>query len=56
MLATVHWIATQEDPQAAEDCELAITKVQEWSDRKRKIFKPSHLRKAWERLKQENWF
>lgn len=56
MLATIHWIATKEDPQAAEDCERAITLVQQWNERKRKLFKPSHLRKAWERLKQQNWF
>lgn len=45
MLATVHWVAT-EDPQAAFDCKRAIERVQEWSERKRKLFKPSHLCKA----------
>ncbi|WP_258000085.1 hypothetical protein [Fischerella thermalis] len=26
-----------------------------WSDRKRKIFKPEYIRKAWQRLHQQNW-
>lgn len=56
MLATIHWVVTREDPQAAKDCERAITLVQQWNERKPKLFKPSHLRKAWERLKQQNWF
>lgn len=54
MLATVHWVAT-EDPQAAVNCERAIERVQEWSDRKRQLFKISHLRKAWQRLHEQNW-
>ena len=56
MLATIHWVVTREDPQAAEDSEKAIALVQEWNERKRKLFKPSHLKKGWERLKQQNWF
>jgi hypothetical protein len=55
MLATIHWVATKEDPQAAENCEQAIALVQQWNERKRQLFKPSHLQKAWERLKQQNW-
>ena len=56
MLATIYWVVTREDPQAAEDSEKAIALVQEWNERKRKLFKPSHLKKGWERLKQQNWF
>jgi O-acetyl-ADP-ribose deacetylase (regulator of RNase III) len=54
MLATLHWIA-QEDPQAAEDVDVAIAAVQGWSDRKRKLFKPGHLKQAWQRLRDEGW-
>lgn len=54
MLATVHWVA-QEDPKAVTDCEYAIAKVHEWSDRKRQLFKPDHLRIAWERLQEQDW-
>lgn len=54
MLATIHWVA-KEDPRAATDCAFAIKKVQDWSSRKRKLFKPQHLQKAWEHLREENW-
>ncbi|VXD23621.1 Appr-1-p processing domain protein [Planktothrix serta PCC 8927] len=54
MLATVHWV-TIEDPQAAVDCEQAIRRVQEWNERKRQIFKPNHLSKAWKRLYEQKW-
>ncbi|MEH2258757.1 hypothetical protein [Nostoc sp.] len=33
----------------------AIALVNEWSDRKRKLFKPEHIRKAWQRLYEQNW-
>ena len=55
MLSSIHWVATREDTEAAEDCEKAIALVQQWNERKRKLFKPSHLKKAWQRLKKENW-
>jgi O-acetyl-ADP-ribose deacetylase (regulator of RNase III) len=55
MLATVHWVA-QENHKAAKDAEVAIALVHEWSDRKRKLFKPEHIRKAWQRLHEQGWF
>jgi hypothetical protein len=55
MLATLHWVA-QEDPEAAEDCQIAIQRVQAWSDRKKSLFKPRHLKVAWAHLKAEGWF
>lgn len=54
LLATVHWV-TQEDNQAVEDVEKAISLVKEWSIRKHDLFKPQHIRKAWQRLREENW-
>lgn len=54
LLATVHWVAMQ-DPNPAKNCEEAIALVHEWSDRKRRIFKPEHIRKAWQRLEEQNW-
>jgi hypothetical protein len=54
ILATLHWVA-QEDPEAAEDCQVAIQRVQAWSDRKKNLFKPRHLKVAWEHLKAEGW-
>jgi hypothetical protein len=40
---------------AAIDPEVAIAAVNAWSNRKRKLFKPNHLRKAWQRLDEQNW-
>lgn len=54
LLATVHWIA-RESPEAATDPELAVEKVQSWSSRKKYKMKPRHIKKAWERLKEEKW-
>jgi hypothetical protein len=63
MLATVHCVA-QENPEAAKDAAVAIALVHEWSNspngdsfasRKRKLFKPEHIRKAWQRLHQQGW-
>ncbi len=55
MLATVHWVV-KESPEAAMNSERAIALVHEWNPRKRDIFKPQHLRKAWERLYNQGWF
>lgn len=54
MLATLHWVA-QEDPLAAEDCQVAIQHVQEWNDRKKNLFKHHHLEIAWNHLKVQGW-
>ncbi|MEW6499826.1 MAG: macro domain-containing protein, partial [Cyanobacteriota bacterium] len=54
LLATEHWVA-QEDPRAATHPEHAVTGVHEWSERKRQLFKPAHIRKAWQRLHEQNW-
>ncbi|MDJ0615460.1 MAG: macro domain-containing protein [Calothrix sp. MO_192.B10] len=54
LLATVHWVANKES-NPAKDSEQAIALVHQWSDRKRKIFQPEHIRKAWQRLQEQNW-
>ncbi|NJL79516.1 MAG: hypothetical protein HC917_12920 [Richelia sp. SM2_1_7] len=54
MLATVHWVATKYD-NPARDSEQAITRVHEWNERKLNLFKPQHIRKAWQRLQEQNW-
>ena len=56
LLATVHWVVEQEDLEAGRDCDRAIALVQKWSDRKRENFKPQQIRKAWECLRDQNWF
>ena len=55
LLATVHWVA-RENREAAEDSERAIELVREWNIRKSELFKPQHIRKAWQRLREQSWF
>ena len=62
LLATVHWVVL-ENRQAVEDCEKAIlfegsanALVRQWNTRKSDLFKPQHIRKAWQRLHEQNWF
>jgi hypothetical protein len=49
LLATVHWVATKEINPAVDSTQ-AISLVHEWSERKRKLLAPQHIRKAWQRL------
>lgn len=55
LLATVHWVAKCEH-EAASNPQVAVRKVQAWSPRKEKLFKPEHIQKAWHRLQDERWF
>jgi len=55
LLATVHWVV-RENWEAGEDSERAIELVREWNIRKSELFKPQHIRKAWQRLREQNWF
>ena len=52
LLATVHWVATQE---GAKNAEEAISRIWEWSDRKRENFSRRHILIAWEHLYNEGW-
>lgn len=54
LLTTVHWVATKETNPAV-DSEQAIFLIHEWSERKRNLLKPQHIRKAWQRLHDQNW-
>lgn len=53
LLASVHWVAIHEG--TASGAESAITAMASWNDRKRRLFKPSHIRLAWEKLQSEGW-
>ena len=33
----------------------AVISMALWNDRKRRLFKPAHIRLAWERLQDEGW-
>ncbi len=54
LLATVHWVA-KKDAEAATDSQVAVKRVQEWSSRKEKFFRPEHIQKAWQRLYKQAW-
>lgn len=52
LLSSVHWLAVHESPRA-KDSDDAIQGMARWSDRKAKMFKPKHIKIAWERLVSE---
>jgi O-acetyl-ADP-ribose deacetylase (regulator of RNase III) len=54
LLASVHWVA-KNDLFAATDVSATIAQVHAWSKHKRERFHPSHIGKAWERLRDEGW-
>jgi hypothetical protein len=54
LLSTVHWVVRHQEPPAAS-VEEAIAAVHAWSDRKRQMFNPNHIRIAWQRLGEQGW-
>ena len=52
LLATVHWVATQEQ---VTDATAAIAKIGEWNDRKRTLMQPAHIHAAWQQLHANGW-
>lgn len=58
LLATVHWVAHYGGRQGealATDVRAATNVVHAWNPRKRNIFKPDHVRAAWNQLAQRGW-
>lgn len=55
LLATVHWVATVDDPGAATDCGRVAELVASWSPRKQGMFGADHVGPAWERLRDDGW-
>ncbi len=51
LLATVHWVATQE---GAADAGTAVTRVHAWNDRKKR-FNPDQITLAYETLRAKSW-
>lgn len=51
LLATVHWIMKEND-EAQQNLDLVIEEVQNWNERKRKVFKPNHIEKTWNHFRQ----
>jgi O-acetyl-ADP-ribose deacetylase (regulator of RNase III) len=54
LLSSVHWLAVHSEPKATE-VESAIRLMNNWSDRKRRMFHPHHISVAWNRLNAEGW-
>jgi hypothetical protein len=54
LLASIHWLATHTIPpvKTADD---AIREMGNWSARKKRMFKPQHIKTCWERLVAEGW-
>lgn len=55
LLSSVHWVAMQENAAARTSADAATEGVLDWNERKRKLFKPEHVRLAWSRLKETGW-
>jgi len=53
LLASVHWVAAHEG--VPIDPDPLIQALHQWSDRKRRIMKPEHIRVAWNRLQDLGW-
>ncbi|WP_449244882.1 hypothetical protein [Desulfobacca acetoxidans] len=51
LLSSVHWLAVHSKPPAT-DMDTAIEQMMSWSTRKRKMFKPNHIKVAWQRLQE----
>jgi hypothetical protein len=56
LLATVHWVATQESPEAKTDPKVAVKLVHEWNEHKKSSFREEQITTAWLRLQNEGWF
>ncbi len=58
LLATVHWVGHRGGPGAAAPArspDEAIAQIHTWNPRKQKVFKPEHVRTAWNQLERHGW-
>ena len=53
LLASVHWLAAHD--RLAVDADIAVAAMARWSERKSKLFKPEHIRVAWDHLHAGVW-
>lgn len=54
LLSSVHWVAIHSEIPVKDEAS-AITQIYAWNDRKRNMFKPSHIQVAWKRLQEQGW-
>jgi uncharacterized protein YwgA len=52
LLATVHWVTTQEKTTSFDE---ALKAVHSWNERKAQLMQPSHVHAAWVRLEEQGW-
>lgn len=52
LLATVHWVGMYGK---ADSLAAALSQVQNWNDRKRRLMKKEHVEAAWDRLHDQQW-
>lgn len=58
LLATVHWVnhhGGANGEAAAATLEAATARVRVWNPRKQRVFKPEHIRAAWQQLREAGW-
>lgn len=58
LLATVHWVAHRGGPASqgpAADVTAAVDQIHAWNPRKQTVFRPEHIRVAWDQLTQQGW-
>ncbi len=54
LLSSVHWVSRYATPPAT-DVDSAVQRVHAWNERKLKMLKAPHIRRAWDRLREEDW-
>lgn len=54
LLSSVHWVAMKEKI-SAQNIDMVTECVLSWSVHKKRVFKPTHIYKAWKRLSEQNW-
>jgi O-acetyl-ADP-ribose deacetylase (regulator of RNase III) len=54
LLSTVHWVSTRECEESLH-FEQVISKIQQWSTRKKQLFNPYQIESAFNRLQEEKW-
>ncbi len=58
LLASVHWVSHRGGPgshEPAANAEEAVGQIHTWSPRKQQVFRPAHIRTAWNRLEDQGW-
>jgi hypothetical protein len=55
LLASVHWVATQDSPNAVSDVDAATKLVQDWTPRKSRTFTREHVATALDALSEHGW-